>query len=64
MPDGKPASVPCIQLTADYRCSIFGWMERPRCCTGLQASAEMCGSSQAEALAWLARLEVATAPPG
>jgi hypothetical protein len=62
MPNGKPAGVSCIQLDADMRCRIFGMPGRPACCAGLQASAEMCGSTRAQALVWLAELERATAP--
>lgn len=62
MPGGKPAGVPCIQLTDDYRCMIFGQPDRPACCGGLQASAEMCGVTRDDALAWLTVLETATAP--
>jgi hypothetical protein len=62
MPNGKPAGVRCVQLADDLRCRIFGQPERPACCSGLQASAEMCGSAPIQALAWLAALELATAP--
>lgn len=62
MPGGKPAGVRCAQLGDDLRCRIFGRPERPACCSGLQPSAEMCGASRADALAWLARLETATQP--
>ncbi|MES2046755.1 MAG: YkgJ family cysteine cluster protein [Pseudomonadota bacterium] len=62
MPHGKPAGVPCIQLTDDLRCAIFGKPERPACCSGLQASAEMCGNDRVFALRWLAELEDLTAP--
>lgn len=61
MPQGKPAGVPCVQLTADLRCAIFGRPERPACCGGLQPSAEMCGTDREHALLWLTRLEQATA---
>ncbi len=64
MPDGKPAGVRCVQLGDDLRCRIFGRPERPACCSGLQPSAEMCGASRDDALAWLTRLEVATQPSG
>ena len=57
---GKPAGVPCRYLTADLRCAVFGRPERPACCSGLQPSAEMCGNSREEALAWLSELESAT----
>jgi Fe-S-cluster containining protein len=62
MPRGKPAGVPCIQLTDDHRCRIFGRPERPACCSGLQASPEMCGNQRQDALAWLTELERITAP--
>lgn len=60
MPDGKPAGVRCVQLTEDLRCAIFGSPERPACCSGLQASAEMCGGDRVHALHWLQKLEEAT----
>ncbi|HEX8979646.1 MAG TPA: YkgJ family cysteine cluster protein [Parasulfuritortus sp.] len=62
MPEGKPAGVPCIQLTKDLRCALFGLPERPAFCAGLQASAEMCGAGRDAALTWLADLEIQTAP--
>ena len=61
MPDGKPAGVRCAQLGDDERCRLFGLAGRPAVCASLQPSTEMCGSSRAQAMAWLARLEVATA---
>ncbi|EJC62472.1 YkgJ family cysteine cluster protein [Alcaligenes ammonioxydans] len=62
MPDGKPAGVPCIQLDEQQRCRIFGQPERPACCSGLQASREMCGEKRQDALIWLSTLETLTAP--
>ena len=62
MPNGKPAGVPCIQLLPDYRCAIFGQPERPACCSGLQASLEMCGNSKEAAITWLHLLEIQTTP--
>jgi len=62
MPEGKPAGVRCVQLTADARCAIFGRPERPACCAGLQPSIEMCGSDRSHALRWIERLELATQP--
>jgi len=64
MPLGKAAGERCVQLGADYRCAIFGQPERPACCAGLQASAEMCGTDAAQALVWLQRLEIDTCPGG
>jgi uncharacterized protein len=57
---GKPAGASCRHLTAELRCAIFGQPERPACCSGLQPSAEMCGETREQALAWLAALEQAT----
>ncbi|MGZ8320140.1 MAG: YkgJ family cysteine cluster protein [Telluria sp.] len=62
MPDGKPAGVRCVQLGDDLRCKIFGKPERPACCSGLQASLEMCGTGREQAIRWIADLERATAP--
>jgi Fe-S-cluster containining protein len=62
MPNGKPAGVPCIQLLADDRCAIFGQPERPTCCSGLQASLEMCGNTKEAAITWLNHLEIQTRP--
>lgn len=62
MPHGKPAGVPCVQLGQDLRCRIFGSPDRPAVWAGLQPSHEMCGRDAAGAMAWLTRLEAATAP--
>lgn len=62
MPLGKPAGIRCSQLTDDNRCRIFGLDWRPAVCSSLQPSLQMCGSNQAEALAYLEQLELATAP--
>lgn len=65
MPQGKPAGVPCVQLTPDLRCALFGRPERPAVCASLRPSEAMCGADRAAALAYLTRLEQATAPgPG
>jgi hypothetical protein len=64
MPAGKPAGVRCVQLTADFRCAIFGTPERPEVCNKLRPSQEMCGETAREAYEYLARLERATAPGG
>ncbi|HEX5125717.1 MAG TPA: YkgJ family cysteine cluster protein [Rhodocyclaceae bacterium] len=62
MPHGKPAGVACVQLTKDWRCAIFGKPERPECCSGLQASREMCGNNREQAMSWLINLERLTKP--
>ncbi|MCE1240054.1 MAG: YkgJ family cysteine cluster protein [Azonexaceae bacterium] len=58
----KPAGEPCRHLDAEWRCRLFGDPRRPACCGGLQPSVEMCGSSRAHALQWLAELEAQTRP--
>jgi uncharacterized protein len=63
MPNGKPAGVRCVQLTADERCAIFGHPDRPAFCARLKPTAEMCGDAREHALQWLGDLERATAPP-
>jgi len=62
MPQGKPAGVPCVQLTADLRCALFGDPRRPAVCASLRPSEAMCGESRAEALAIIERLEIQTLP--
>ncbi len=62
MPLGKPAGVRCVQLDEDERCRIFGHPDRPAVCAKLQPSAEMCGSTRAQALHYLERLERLTQP--
>ena len=62
MPQGKPAGVRCVQLDEANRCRLFGRPERPAFCASLKSGPEMCGSSRADALAWLSALEAATLP--
>ena len=62
MPHGKPAGVRCVQLTADYRCALFGKPERPAVCVSLRPMETMCGMNRDAALEYLARLEAATTP--
>ncbi|WP_368541825.1 YkgJ family cysteine cluster protein [Enterobacter soli] len=62
MPDGKPANTRCVQLSETNLCMIFGSPLRPKVCAGLQPSAEMCGSTRAQAMIYLLELESLTAP--
>ena len=62
MPHGKPAGIPCVQLTDDMRCGLFGRPERPTFCTSLRPTDEMCGVSRDEALAYLGCLEESSRP--
>ena len=61
MPDGKPANTRCVQLAENNLCMIFGSPLRPKVCSGLQPSAEMCGSTRAQAITYLLELEALTA---
>lgn len=62
LPDGKPAGIRCLQLTADNRCRIFGSPERPAVCVNLRPDPEMCRRDDEAALAWLAEMERLTVP--
>jgi hypothetical protein len=62
MPDGKPAGVRCVQLSADNRCMLFGRPERPAVCVSLRPTAEMCGTTNEEVFIFLTTLEHATQP--
>lgn len=62
MPQGKPAGVRCVQLDNDERCRLFGQPTRPAVCGSLAPSLDMCGPDRPHAIAWLTRLERATAP--
>lgn len=60
MPHGKPANTPCVQLTEDFRCAIFGQPERPSVCAEFTADRDTCGTHRDEALIILTQLEQAT----
>ncbi|MCU6160417.1 YkgJ family cysteine cluster protein [Enterobacter bugandensis] len=62
MPEGKPANTRCVQLSESNLCMIFESPLRPKVCSGLQPSAEMCGSTRAQAMTWLLELEALTSP--
>ena len=62
MPEGKPAFVPCVQLTADYGCRIFDSPARPKVCGSLRPSPEMCGNRREDAVSHLTELENLTDP--
>lgn len=62
MPEGKRAGVRCVQLTEDLLCAVFGLPQRPAVCASLRPSPAMCGEHRDQAIAWLTRLEVSTAP--
>lgn len=62
MPEGKPANTRCVQLSQTNLCMIFGSPLRPKVCSGLQPSAEMCGTTREQAMTYLLELEALTAP--
>ncbi|HDS6502115.1 TPA: YkgJ family cysteine cluster protein [Enterobacter asburiae] len=62
MPQGKPANTRCVQLSETNLCMIFGSPLRPKVCSGLQPTAEMCGSTRGQAMTYLLELEALTAP--
>ena len=62
MPHGKPAGVRCANLTDDNLCVLFATEQRPRFCTTLMPSEEMCGTSPTHAMQYLRDLERSTTP--
>jgi len=60
MPEGKPAGVRCVQLSAENLCRLYNDPRRPVVCDQFTAAVDMCGVSQAEALRLLSELEVQT----
>lgn len=62
MPQGKPANTRCVQLSETNLCMIFGSPLRPKVCSGLQPTAEMCGCTRGQAMTYLLELEALTAP--
>jgi hypothetical protein len=61
-PKGKPAGMPCPQLTRDLRCRLFDDPRRPGCCAALRPQPDLCGRDRNDALARLTELEEATRP--
>lgn len=57
MPNGKPAGVRCIHLSADGLCALFGKSERPAVCLGFRAEKEVCGNNREEAVSIISGLE-------
>lgn len=57
MPNGKPAGVPCIHLSIDGLCAIFGKPERPQVCSDFQAERAICGDTKEEAFKIISDLE-------
>lgn len=63
MPDGKPAGVRCPNLDGANLCRVWGTDAFPDVCRNFRPEPFVCGATREEALARLAALERATAPP-
>lgn len=61
MPEGKPAGIRCIHLSAEHLCAIFEHPERPPVCAGFKAEEDICGDSRDSAIRMLGWLEEVTA---
>lgn len=59
MPNGKPAGMPCVHLTDEYKCALFNHPDRPEVCRNFKADREVCGHHREEALKLLTELEAA-----
>jgi Fe-S-cluster containining protein len=57
LPNGKPAGVRCVQLTADNQCLLFGNSNRPLVCIQFSATFELCGTNYDDAMRNLTDLE-------
>ena len=64
MPEGKPAGVACVHLTADKRCALFGDPRRPRLCHDFAPEPAVCGVDARQAMSRLQYLEIFSAPHG
>jgi len=61
MKEGKPAGVPCIQLSSvDMSCKLYGKAERPQVCVSFPATLDVCSNSRSEAFELINRLEELT----
>ena len=62
MPEGKAAGVPCMHLSPEMRCVLYGDPRRPALCDAFIPEREFCGDTREEALLRLAQLEVQSLP--
>ncbi len=62
MPGGKHAGVPCVHLTPDNLCGLFGSPGRPDVCARFKPSPETCGDSREEAMRLISDMEERTRP--
>lgn len=61
-PQGKTSGAACLHLNPDLRCDLFGNPVRPKVCSSLMPTSEMCGENQQQALAYLFWLERVSSP--
>jgi len=57
MEKGKPADTRCIQLDENNLCKLFGKPERPKVCHDFKACADICGTTNQQALINIQELE-------
>ena len=62
MPNGKPAGVRCVNLSADNKCTIHEKDNYPDVCRNIKPSPEMCGDNNEYAFTYLTNLEKLTKP--
>ena len=62
MPKGKPAGVPCVHLSPELRCALFGDARRPALCDAFIPEREYCGDNREDAMRRLALLEMQSLP--
>lgn len=57
MPEGKPAGVPCVNLSEDFSCLVYDHPDKPSVCEGFKPDPNVCGTSRKEAMILLTALE-------
>jgi len=60
MPEGKPASVHCVNLDDNNYCIIHGEPNFPSVCRNFKFDPEFCGKTNEEAFYYLSDLEKLT----
>jgi Fe-S-cluster containining protein len=62
MPQGKPAGIPCVNLTEERLCTLFDHPERPKVCGAFQTDENLCGHTNEDARIRFSWLEDVTKP--
>jgi len=62
MPGGKPAGVPCVNLTAALTCSIHEGPDYPAVCRNFRATVDFCGRTNQDARRIIGEIEGQTGP--